>query len=108
MAVTLYIRPVGAPPEAGRLVPIATQDVFRRYWLPASQALSLVWVPLFETGLPLPSEDCPDVLAELRRLKAWIEAHQPEAAEIILARVEHLISELELRCADPRVRLYIG
>ena len=67
MSVALSIQPRGTSGAAARTVPVATQDVFKRYWLPGSEALGLKWVPLFETGIPLGKDDIPECAARTSR-----------------------------------------
>lgn len=109
MSVALLIQPRGTDPEEARLVPIATQDVFKRHWLPACEALALRWVPMFETGIPLEPLDIPPVLTELRVLKRWAEQEAPEISDAIGERLDGLIAELvtlEEQAAD--VEVFIG
>jgi len=109
MSVALSIQPRGTAGAAPRIVPVATQDVFKRYWLPASEALGLQWVPLFETGIPLAKEDVPDVLQELRALDGWIRQSAPETAAVIGARLERLITELTGLAENlEQVEVFIG
>ena len=49
------------------LVPVATEAVFSTHWQPLSQALGLIWIPLFQTGIPVDATDVDDVLDELGR-----------------------------------------
>lgn len=108
MAIELSIQPKGAGPEAARLVPVATLDGFRKDWLPSAHALKLFWVPLFETGAPVSTDDLPSVLSELKTLEAWIKDNQPDVAARIAKRLQDLISELEALQGDETVELYIG
>ena len=109
MSVALSIQPLGTPGAAPRIVPVATQDVFKRYWLPGSEALGLQWVPLFETGIPLAQDDVPDVLRELRALDDWTRVHAPDAAAVIGARLERLIAELSgVVGSSEQVKVFIG
>ena len=109
MSVALSIQPRGTPGAAPRIVPVATQDIFQRYWLPGSEALGLQWVPLFETGIPLGKDDVPDVLQELRALDDWTRVHAPETAAVIGVRLEGLIAELSgLVGTLEQVEVFIG
>ena len=108
MAIDLLIQRRNQPMETGRVVPIATHDVFQRYWLPAVQALGLKFVPLFETGFPVSPDDLPDVLAELDTLSKWLEPHAHDEAKPILLRLQTLISELKALKDNNDTTLYIG
>jgi hypothetical protein len=109
MSVALSIRARGTSNAAPRIVPVATQEVFKRYWLPGSEALGLQWVPLFETGIPLGKDDVPVVLRELRALEARIQGNAPETVAVIAERLERLIAELSgLGESLEQVELFIG
>ena len=109
MSVALSIQPRGTSGAAPRIVPVATQEVFKRYWLPGSESLGLKWVPLFETGIPLAKEEVPDVLRELRALDDWTRLHAPETAAVIGARLERLIAELSALVESlEQVEVFIG
>lgn len=94
-----------------RLVPIATDTAFLRYWRDGCQALGLEWIPIFRTGLAVRPEDIPDIVAELQELRGWMQnpsnrKFRPE----VVSRVETLIGELnDLRKEkESEVEIYIG
>ena len=49
------------------LVPVATEAIFSTHWQPLCRALGLIWVPLFQTGIPVYAADVDDILDELGR-----------------------------------------
>jgi len=109
MSVALSIQPRGVPLTAARYVPVATQDTFKRHWVPGCEALGLKWVPLFETGIPLEVVDLPVVLQELRVLESWTQQHAPESGALIAERLARLISELSALVGSlDGVELFIG
>jgi hypothetical protein len=57
---------------AKRLIPVATQEIFRSRWLPGAAQLGLEWVELMETGLDVTPENRDELLAELGQLRAWM------------------------------------
>ena len=69
MSVAVLIDYIHA--EAGRptYVPVATEGVFSRYWLPAAATLGCTWVPLFATGTSVEPEFWPEVRREFERLR---------------------------------------
>lgn len=79
-------------------MPIATNDIFNRYWLPACYELGLRLIPLFETGYPvirLEPETIPLILNELSTLKLFFSRAKSAAAyKDIIGRIERLIHEL--------------
>jgi hypothetical protein len=85
--------------EDSRLIPIATEQTFKDYWLPISAKLNLIWIPLFQTGLSLGKDDREDVLAELSRFETYLIQEAPnylrkEIIEHISARVSNLKMEM--------------
>lgn len=77
-------------------LPLATEGIFSKYWLPAAKALGCVWMPLFQSGAPVPLEDIPDVLDELRRLRDHFAAQGDRlSATGVRERSAWLVGELE-------------
>ena len=98
MSVSLLITKQGDENE--RIVPIATENVFIRYWKPLSAALDLQWLPLFQSGFIVDPADMPLVLAELEKVRCYLLTQQPsdmptDVREHVTSRVAKLISELE-------------
>lgn len=83
VAVVITLRNEGS---AGRTyLPVATEDIFSAYWLPAAARLGLVWMPLFQSGTTVAIEDFPSVRAEFAQMHDYF-ARAPEDA----AMIEHL------------------
>lgn len=96
-----------------RIVPIATEDIFSRYWEPLSSQLDLKWLPLFQSGFFVDRQDIPFVVSDLRRARQHFLLRQPdEAPEEVLkqitTRITKLISELEELQKEDAVEVYIG
>lgn len=108
MSISLSIQNTQLGPENAREVPIATHEVFRNDWAPASLALGLIWIPLFEQGLPVSGDDLKDILAELHKLDSWLAANRPEVAARIAHRIGGLISTLEALESVESMEIYIG
>jgi hypothetical protein len=109
MSVALYLKK--ADDGEDRVVPISTERVFEDYWQPAAQKLGLKWVPLFQTGLPIESEDIPPVLDELGQLKAEFDRTRPGSADVsdyVRERLDRLIAELSELANNGRSEVYIG
>lgn len=109
MSVSLLITEQGDKSE--RIVPIATEEIFIRYWKPLSSALDLQWVPLFQSGFFVDHTDVPLVLAELKKVSYYLSTRHPadmpaDVREHIASRVIKLISELEH--SQNAVEVYIG
>jgi hypothetical protein len=58
-----------------RVIPLATAEYFRAYWLRGADALRLKYVPLLYGGIRLEQEDLPFVLDELVLLRRWLCDH---------------------------------
>ena len=58
------------------VVPVATNETFRRVWLPACERLGLTLVPLFDGGafFRLPPNLIPGVVSEVNALREWASA----------------------------------
>lgn len=66
-------------------LPVATEEIFAAYWLPAAARLGLVWMPLFQSGTTVAIENFPSVRAEFEQMRGHF-ARAPEDA----AMIEHL------------------
>lgn len=89
-------------------IPVATESTFSDLWLPASQELGLLFVPLFGNGIVVGEEELDDVLSELSKLRDWT-SHQAQTGEVLqmLKRVNRMIDELP-EIVSPRTKVYIG
>jgi hypothetical protein len=90
-------------------LPVATEGIFSKYWVPAAEALGCVWMPDFQTGAPVPLEDFPDVLDEFRRLRDYFAAHDDRSSNAdVRARSAWLVGELEKLDPGTIKELWIG
>jgi len=104
MSIALLITEPGDA-AASRMVPVATQADFARYWLPTCQDLALRWIPRFETGTSLGPGDVVDVLVELRHLQGTV---APDVAAMIGDRLQGLIDELTALVGRDDVDVFVG
>ncbi len=93
------------------IVPIATEEVFSRYWKPLSSDLDLQWVPLFQSGFFVGRLDIPFVLGELKEVRQYLPSWHlddmpADVREQLTSRVTRLISELEQ--SQDASEIYIG
>lgn len=88
-----------------RLVPIATQAIFKSRWLPGAKELGLEWVDLMETGFDVTTDNRQEVLDELGRLREWMEQRgdRPE-----LGRLDQLVAEVEALRFEVGATAFIG
>ena len=97
------------PTTKSDVIPIATEDAFRKYWQPGCAALHLRWVPLFQTGLPLQQEDISSVIEELVLLKQWLSCRmKTDVPQAVVLRIDHLIQALHKVQGDTQVAVYVG
>src|SRR5438067_918260 len=97
--------------QQSRLVPIATEQIFQSYWLPASKILGLQWIRLFQSGLTIEPENRLAILVELELLKQFmISKPQPLLPNGIVTHIVERINLLvaELKILEPGVEAYIG
>ncbi len=90
-------------------LPLATEEIFNKHWTPAAASLGCVWVPLFRSGAPVPVEDLPSVLDELRRLRDYFAAEIDSPSTIgVCQRSTWLVGELEKIDPGTIKELWIG
>jgi hypothetical protein len=89
MSVSLLIKDMQNAEQ--RLVPVATEAIFKSKWLSGAKELGLEWIELMETGFDVTPENRADVLEELGRLREWME-RRGDSYE--LGRLERLVAEL--------------
>ncbi|RZK20633.1 MAG: hypothetical protein EOO56_12460 [Hymenobacter sp.] len=98
MSIALTIEKVEGE-EVGREVPISTNATYRSYWQPVIAKECFPWLQaLLSPGFDITEEEIPEVLAEVRALKAAVPryyAPQSEAHQHMEERLTRLIAELE-------------
>ena len=112
MSVSLLVE-YNDPQKEDLLVPIAAEEVFEKYWQPATARLGLQFVPLFQSGLPIKKNDIPLIISELTRLRRDIASRisstlPQEMREHIVKRIDTLLVELKLLQEDARAEGYIS
>lgn len=96
--------------QRGRMLPIASEQIFNQYWVPAATRLKLEFVPLFQTGLPVNREDIPYILDELQQLRTFFETQQVASGTTLtlIERVDGLAHMLEGLLHTSSEDIYIG
>jgi|SRR4051812_12746938 hypothetical protein len=90
-----------------RLVPVATQEIFRTRWLPGARSLNLELVELMETGFPLDTTNHTELIGELTRLRQWmLEQYGPDSYD--LARLARLLDELKALQFGGDLEVFVG
>lgn len=74
--------------EDNTYIPVATEEVFNKTWLPAAREHRLQWISAFGAGHSYTKEDIPAILEELGRLGGIIEKVKGE--EEVLLRIKTL------------------
>lgn len=103
MSISLLIRDTKDAEQ--RLVPVATQAIFKSKWLPGAQELGLEWVDLMETGFDVTSDNREEVLNELGSLRVWME-QRGDAHE--LERLDRLVAEVGAIRFDTGATAFLG
>lgn len=109
MSVAVLIEYVDAAAAAGSgardYLPVATEGVYSKYWVPAALELGCMWLPLFQGGVPIPLADFPVVLEEFRRVRDYFER---DPTSPLAERCRWLVGELERLDPSTVAELYIG
>lgn len=94
-----------------RLIPIATEIFFTAAWQPLAKILNLQWIPLFQTGVFITTEDEDEILSELILLTnnlSLIQLTQKET-DYFKTRSDLLIKEIsEIFALRDGITIYIG
>lgn len=95
MSISLLVSGKSIPETEWKNVPVATEAIFEKKWLPVSEELKLKYIPLFQVGFDVDADILPDVLRELHLLKARITENSVDNDISELSeRVENLINFL--------------
>lgn len=92
-------------------VPIASEQVFREFWMPVIQTLDLQWAKCFQSGIEVGKENFRSILKELEEIKIWISKNMnDERGKQIIKRLDNLRKELIALLENARedVKVYIG
>ncbi|ADO76049.1 hypothetical protein [Stigmatella aurantiaca] len=87
-------------------IPVAAQGAYHTVWLPASERLSLKWVPLFENGPTLDVKEMVEVMDELQKLRAMLAGDSKNAW--LLERIEFILDELSEVDWDEVSEIFVG
>lgn len=69
-----YVDPAAAAASGARdYLPVATEGVYSKYWVPAALELGCTWLPQFQTGVPVRLENLPAVIEEFRRVRDYFQ-----------------------------------
>lgn len=113
MSVALIITKRNGQADSSIYVPIATQELFVKHWIPLSTELGLQWIPRFETGASFNRHDIPNIAKEFQQLKQHIEETLPnlladEVATFMISRIDNVLAQLHELEIDTSVDGFIG
>jgi hypothetical protein len=101
-----YVDAAAAAASGARdYLPVATEGVYSKYWLPAARKLGCTWLPWFQTGAPVPLESLPAVIDEFRRVRDYF---QRDPTSPVAERSRWLVDELERLDLSTVAELFIG
>ena len=110
MSIALTIEKVEGE-EVGREVPISTNATYKKYWQPVITKEGLPWLQaLLSPGFDITEEELPEVLAEVRALKAALPRYyalESEAYQHMEGRLLRLLTELGA-LTSKKVNLFFG
>jgi hypothetical protein len=91
-------------------IPVATEKIFEKYWMPAAQEMNLKWIPIFETGIVIEKEDLPSIIKELKQVEEWVlnNVKDSETSKALLDRITYIINALPNAFDKNDIKLYIG
>lgn len=88
--------------------PLASSDMFKRFWLPGAKALNLQWVKQFD-ACELRPENLIPITNELCQLKEWFYKTQPaDTARALADRIDRVLPALEGLKAEKNFTIWIG
>lgn len=101
-----YVDPAAAAAAGAReYMPVATEAVYSKYWVPAARDLGCLWLPQFQTGTSVPVERLPAVIQEFRRVRDYF---QRDPTSSLAERSRWLVTELERLDTSIIAQLFIG
>ncbi|MDB4965520.1 MAG: hypothetical protein JWN44_1209 [Myxococcales bacterium] len=90
-----------------RLIPVATQQVFRTRWLRGARSLDLPLVASMETGCRVDVDNRNQLIDELSALRNWMQ-QEFGAASYDIERLDRLVDELRLVEFAPGLEVFVG
>jgi hypothetical protein len=90
-----------------RIVPVATQEIFRDRWLPGARELDLELVALMETGFPVDGTNRSELVGELTRLRPWmLQQYGTDSYDVV--RLDGLLEELKAMEFGDDLEVFVG
>ena len=94
--------------EAEQEFPLASSEMFKRFWLPGAVALNLQWVKQFDACQLRPDNLIP-ITNELRQLREWLYETQPaDTARALAERIDRVLPALESLKDEATFSIWIG
>jgi len=90
---------------------VATEDFYKRYWLPKTLKEDLYYLSQLKTGIPVNKENIDSIIEELGILANKIPSDgsiDDEVKEFWLVRLNHLVSTLQQKRNDDYLDAFLG
>jgi hypothetical protein len=88
--------------------PLASSEIFKRFWLPGAVALNLQWVKQFDACQLRPDNLIP-ITSELRQLREWFyQTQPPDTARALAERIDRVLPALESLKDAKNFSIWIG
>ncbi|GIK64619.1 MAG: hypothetical protein BroJett018_24130 [Chloroflexota bacterium] len=100
--------------QDGRItIPVAPQLGFTGDWLVVASKLELEWVPLFETGISISTENVGFIIDELEKMRDFLSANSligimPSVSQHIITTIERMIPILMVFYEDSDATGWVG
>jgi len=105
MSVALLVPELEGSPE--RIVPIATDELYSREWMPVADRLGLTWLKRFHLGVSVGRADLDEAIGEFlsagRTFAADGKHHLGERASVVVETLRDLA-----RTDTPNLSVFIG
>lgn len=90
-------------------IPIATQNFFETYWIPAIESINTEWIVGIRYGIDVTKENAVCLIHELCLLKDWARRNlQGDVQEQMLSRIELLETKLPTAFQRGDAVVFIG
>lgn len=110
MSISMFLVDARDENQKSYNLPVATEDVFKRIWLPEAKELNANLVLMFEFGVEIKESEVPKLIDELSQLNSRFKRYlkNDDIARVIL-RIERLVEEISrINREFPGSVLYIG
>ena len=110
MSVSMFVVNPATDFEKKLHVPVATEEVYKSFWIPKATSLKAYFTLRFGIGIEIGAQEAPRVRNELSQLHAEFQKNPVTEQQVhITQRIERLIDELDkIYKENPQARVFIG